>query len=69
MSELKPCPFCGTELEEEYQTYHTREDSVRFFIKCYECGCNIGEFDGRFDDEPQQAIDAWNTRTEKERDV
>ncbi|WP_088925853.1 Lar family restriction alleviation protein [Burkholderia multivorans] len=50
MSELKPCPFCGS-------------DSV-FMLGgsyCVQCG-NCGAEGPWNDDDPKVAIDAWNRR-------
>lgn len=64
MTKLKPCPFCGGEVDAffidecgtEYR-YEGKEvdGDVKPFIHCYGCGC---EFFSDLDD----VIEAWNMR-------
>jgi len=55
--ELKPCPFCG---ECNASAYKAKPDSIfdTWGVWC-DCGAKITGYD-----EKQEAIDAWNTRTE-----
>ena len=65
MAELKPCPFCGGEVEIQggYENwrptfYDPDSGGDPYFISC-KCGCtfSIGSQD------PEKFINAWNTRT------
>lgn len=48
MTELKPCPFCGSsDIQQEYNGPHGYEP----YVVCVDCGCCV---DGKFG--------AWNTR-------
>ena len=69
MAELLPCPFCGAEVEiqggcENWRPTFYDPDSGGdpYFIGC-KCGCHfdIGSQDA------EEFINAWNTRTPKER--
>lgn len=57
MTELKPCPFCGSEVNK------IRYDNL-WFVRCYACGA-IG---GIREDE-DECIDVWNTRTALETNI
>lgn len=55
MSELKPCPFCGSEAnmlgDYDYSNYHancTNDECGCYWVACYET--------------EQEAIEAWNRR-------
>ena len=63
---LKPCPFCGssTNVEKFKDTFNR----IKFGIECYYPDCAIQPFTAWYADE-QEAIEAWNTRTQKERGV
>lgn len=52
MSELKPCPFCGTSGE-------TEERAIGFSVQCVDCG-NVFT---NWRETRKEAIDEWNTRT------
>ena len=59
--DLKPCPFCGGEAEV------TDKDNYGFsngdwMVFCNECHTYLG-FDSQYET-PEQAIEAWNRRTE-----
>lgn len=68
---LKPCPFCGGEVNEgcyptDYPTSHCRA-----YVECSKCGLMINE-DGRVSDADrllEEAIKKWNTRKPMERIV
>ena len=50
--EIKPCPFCGSEMVEIHWT-----DKTICFIECVECEARTGEIEGG-----DEAIDLWNQR-------
>lgn len=74
MSDLKPCPFCGSAVDVEkkplWDVYgHGYKDCYEFVIRCKKCGCRV--------DQPQNdsvyrseevaktnAIEAWNRRAQ-----
>jgi Lar family restriction alleviation protein len=57
--ELKPCPFCGGEGKIEYDYY----DSPLYWVQCVNCSSVTNTFLTE-----AEAITAWNTRTDTERD-
>ena len=60
--ELEPCPFCGGEAE----LMHIHAFSEQSYIICLKCGARTREF--RISTErssDQEAIEAWNRRTEE----
>lgn len=73
MNELKPCPFCGGEVElYEYESDQTIYDSdtlgyvdteyrIVYGVGCPECGCIIADKTSI-----QKAREAWNRRTNDE---
>ena len=52
MSELKHCPFCGSEV-----LFLQRTDTGKCYIACVECGSRSGNYAKKDD-----AIKAWNRR-------
>lgn len=71
MSELKPCPFCGSEaelVESDYGDFHTG-----YAVYCRMCCTKVG-VSGRLGETYEwipiysteaEAIEAWNTRVER----
>lgn len=56
MTELKPCPFCGSEnVRDNY-------DWGYFWVECVDCGCNGPRSFENF----EWAIQKWNRREAKE---
>lgn len=56
MRELKPCPFCGgTNIE-----INIIVDTPQAYLKCRRCGIEQSIYPTKED-----AIEAWNTRTER----
>ena len=72
MSELKPCPFCGNEVNVEkiplwYGNGHGYSGCYEFKIKCENCGCTVDQpkNDSIYRSEEkarENAIEAWNRR-------
>ena len=58
MSDLKPCPFCGSD---DVQVYNSS------FVECKNCWATgpIFENPDDEDDGTDEAIDSWNDRPEK----
>lgn len=70
--ELKPCPFCGSEVELEkkplwYGNGRGYKDCYEFVIRCKKCGCRVDqpENDSVYRSEEKakkNAIEVWNRR-------
>jgi len=64
MTELKPCPFCGKEVKiEETQpdinlVECLRNSHIEYYIEC-PCGA------GMIDEEKEDLVERWNTRTSR----
>ena len=65
--ELKPCPFCGSDVGTVYPTNPTLFDN-HFLVICQKCGC-IGPFSDEWTNGAlsprefqEKAVAAWNTR-------
>lgn len=56
MTELKPCPFCGAEAN----AYQVEDWYAVYCENRPDCRASVGEFDSE-----EQAIAAWNRRTEQ----
>ena len=69
MEELKPCPFCGGEaniIKNEHPRLHRPIKNGLYHVECCECNVMIGydtDYGGQFDTK-EEAIKAWNKRTE-----
>lgn len=57
-NELKPCPFCGSEVAVRYEP-----NCDLYYVHCYACGAETGD-SGLYRKE-DKAIEAWNTRAER----
>ena len=67
--ELKPCPFCGSEVELKRYPLRRFSGCYMFNIRCEKCGCRIhlGETHTLYISEKEaknNAITAWNRRAE-----
>lgn len=70
MPELKPCPFCGSTTaptvmnQNEAQWLDNDAENLSMVVCCaakkFGCGASTG-----FCDTAEQAVEAWNTRTEE----
>lgn len=54
---LKPCPFCGAEVELYGDCYDAYAGRWTFWVACEECGCRIPGCSSK-----GVVIEAWNTR-------
>lgn len=67
MSDLKPCPFCGSEAVLNHSHMITATGQYLANVKCSECG--IASRVVWSTDSPEEAvkeaIEAWNRRTER----
>lgn len=59
MTELKPCPFCGTD---DYGVHLQKIDYIaicrtRWKVICETCGAEVSEYEL-----PERAAEAWNRR-------
>lgn len=69
MSELKPCPFCGSDyivIGNPYPTqFYTepsgmpQEEKTLFWVRCNNCFAKTANYD-----KYETAIEAWNRRAE-----
>lgn len=58
MTELKPCPFCGSKNTAcSFYTTHTEGMEDHYYIGCKNCGAN-----GSRGKSEEEAIEAWNRR-------
>ena len=56
MTELKPCPFCGSVEVKVHIPYFTDDC---YMVQCYGCNCNTAIYMTA-----NQAVEAWNRRDE-----
>ena len=62
---LKPCPFCGSEAKLVDEDYNSRgKHRKRFIVMCKNENCRVCLGDSS--NTKQRAINAWNTRVDKE---
>lgn len=67
MTELKPCPFCGAELEYLFYTLDHNQGGKWGFAQCPCCGASAGEVRTSYDQSEnapwhEDALKEWNTR-------
>jgi hypothetical protein len=63
MPELKPCPFCGREVELRLEPSFGSDSRQEYWS--IHCECPMGSPDALYDaDEKQKIIDDWNTRSQ-----
>ena len=60
MTELKPCPFCGSRDVDYAFQYETKFTKPYSFVGCAECGGMM--VDRNLDHCLNDAIEAWNRR-------
>lgn len=67
MSELKPCPFCGS-AEIEYKPMHFGGCESHGVMRCLECGCTVPT--SEFGKHVKEPYSEWNRRaSECDRDA
>ena len=54
--ELKPCPFCGSEM---ILIGHDGHDNGIHYAHCWDCGVSTNNFDTE-----ERAAEAWNRRVQ-----
>ena len=57
MSELKPCPFCGSD-NVHLAFYHSKENGSKAVVECRDCYCSSGYYN-----DLHEAVEQWNKRT------
>lgn len=63
---LKPCPFCGGEIDERGGQCNYGKKTMLLGLRCKECG-TIFKFKIKWEDNPyREAVEAWNKRTTDE---
>jgi len=62
-SELKPCPFCGSEAQQRSSVIERGDygDTIRYNVGCPQCDASAG-----WDDYEDVAVSAWNRRAPSE---
>ena len=64
MAELKPCPFCGGEIDERCAQCNYGKKTIVLDLKCKKCE-TIFKFKCKWLSSPYgEAIDAWNRRAD-----
>lgn len=60
MSDLKPCPFCGSKY---INMNYIREDDVLegAYVECANCGVST-----RIYDDPDEVVEFWNRRSDEQ---
>ncbi len=62
MMDIKPCPFCGGEVEERGGQCNYGKKTMTLDLKCEECG-TIFKFKSKWSTIPYgEAVAAWNRR-------
>lgn len=68
-NELKPCPCCGPKAFITPSTKCNPQAGKHCWtaeLRCYECGLNISRSAATEKEALHEAIEAWNTRAERE---
>ena len=62
MAELKPCPFCGGEIDERGVLCNCDKKIMTLDLKCKKCG-TIYKFKTKWNVNPySEAVQSWNSR-------
>lgn len=66
MDDLKPCPFCGGEIDERGGQCNYGKKIMTLDLKCKQCG-TIFKFKSKWDINPySEAVEAFNCRAGEE---
>lgn len=60
MTELEPCPFCGSHGNDIYVDEFWERYDKPYFVTCHGCGAN-----GPYADKKEKAIESWNRRVKE----
>lgn len=63
MSELKPCPFCGGEVEIEIHEDIARR--IKYGVECRNADCDVQPLTAWYADK-DECVEAWNRRAKDE---
>ena len=66
MSELKPCPFCGGEVEETGGSCNFGKKIMTLNVKCRKCGTSVALKTAWNTNAYLEAIDTWNRRADND---
>ena len=62
MAELKPCPFCGGEVEETGGSCNFGKKIMTLNVKCRKCGTSVALKTAWNTNAYSEAVEAWNRR-------
>ena len=66
MADLKPCPFCGGEIEERGGQCNYGKHIMTLDLMCRKCG-TLFKFKSKWIENPyREAVEAWNRRSGEE---
>lgn len=61
---LKPCPFCGGNVEETGGSCNYGKHIMTLFVTCYGCGTKY-RFKSKFKENPySETVNTWNRRAD-----
>ena len=64
MDKIKPCPFCGGEVDERGAQCNYGKQTITLDFKCKKCE-TVFKFKSKWVSNPyREAIDAWNRRAD-----
>ena len=67
-SELLPCPFCGADAEIRAHPLALHDEESRGWeVACWKCGARVGSTVLPTGKTKEQAIEAWNRRSDHDR--
>ena len=66
MNELKPCPFCGGEVEETGGSCNFGKKIMTLNVKCRKCGTSVALKTAWNTNAYIEAVDAWNRRVDND---
>ena len=66
MTDLKPCPFCGGEIEERGVQCNYGKKIMTLGLMCRKCG-TLFKFKSKWIETPyREAVESWNRRAREE---